>query len=176
MTKINKSFALEIKSSDDLLEKANEYFTRSGFHKIRSTDCLAQFAGGSTLQNLVTFNPLKWKSKIRIELKESALIVHISLNTFGQVINERELMTWKEFIDNFENFINNSQFNYEESNNTFVTETKSKNFEIAKWLCIGMIIGAVPGGIVLKITDNIQIGFMAMAFAAIAFYFFKSKK
>lgn len=146
MSKIDKSFLINFSpKANNLIERTIEYFEKSGFKMAHSSKQQIEFTRGSFLGNLVVFNPLKWKSKIVVVLTDIDLKVHLKLKTTGQMVTEREIETWKEFIDNYESFLNNDQFDFQSKNDQSIKKAHQNNVQLIKWTIVGMLIGLVPG-------------------------------
>jgi len=177
MNMIEKSYLVNLNSKENIIEKSIEYFSTSGFNKVDSGESHIKFEGGSTLTNFVTLNPLKWKSKITIELKETELIVHLNIKTTGQMVTDHELKTWKDFIDNFELFLNQKDFNFKAENDSAVRKARSKNINLIKWISIGMLVGLIPGILIIKITGYQQAGIVTiMSFGVFMFLYKNAEK
>ena len=89
-------------SQDDFLKKTKAYFVRNGFKLIKAEDNKLFFSRGSVVLNMVTFNPLKWKSKIEISFgKDNSVIIDADISTVGQLVMKRELKLWDDFINNY---------------------------------------------------------------------------
>jgi hypothetical protein len=128
----------------DLTKK---YFSKNGFIlKYESGDCMI-YKRGSLFQNFVTFNPLKWKSEIKITYNDSTIYLIISINTIGQVPTLKEEKLWDTFISNFEVTVQTEK-DMTQNNKQALVNTKSNSFRLVGWALIGAVVGGIPAGII----------------------------
>ncbi|WP_045459582.1 hypothetical protein [Sporocytophaga myxococcoides] len=100
---------------------------------------------GSLFQNFVTFNPLKWKSEIKITYNDSTIYLTININTIGQTPTLKEEQLWDTFISNFEVTIRTEK-DMTQNNKQALKNTKSNSFRLVGWALIGAIVFGIPAG------------------------------
>ena len=90
---------LSDKESQDITKN---YFSQLGFHLQDQNSSRLTFKSGNLFNNLVTFNPLKWKSNIEIKKENNKIIGHFKVSTFGQLMTPQEEELWNSLIQNFQ--------------------------------------------------------------------------
>jgi hypothetical protein len=81
MTAIRKNIEFTVQDTSNLKEKTIEYFTKSCFKHIDNlSDRKLKFRRGSIASNMWTFNPLKWKSEIDIEINGRVVKATFAIN------------------------------------------------------------------------------------------------
>lgn len=118
-------FEFEIKtynSFDFNLELTSEYFNDAGFEKsFHSSE--VNFTQGSKLKNAFLFNPLKWKSNVRIILSEESIFLNCKVDTANQLVSQTEIDCWDRFLNNYKNSLL-QQKNLFHLNKEFVKNSK----------------------------------------------------
>lgn len=129
-------FQIEINENKDILfKRIKNYFISNGFRINKYDDNYIEFVRGSLIFNKVTFNPLKWKSKIKVNLSKQNVVTTIfNINTSNQLVTNKELQLWESFIENYKKSI--------VSNEAFINENRIKTLETIKnsWLILFKII------------------------------------
>ena len=129
-------FQIEVNESKEILfKRITNYFVSNGFRINQSDDNSIEFGRGSLMLNKVTFNPLKWKSKIKVNLsKENILTSVFEINTSDQLVTIKEIELWESFIENYKRSII--------FNNVFINENQIKTSETIKnsWVILFKII------------------------------------
>ncbi|MBD1395669.1 hypothetical protein H9Q13_00695 [Pontibacter sp. JH31] len=92
-------------SNEVALQKVKDYFLSQGFNLHSNYQDQLVFKRGSTLLNMVTFNPLQWKSTITIAIADSGIESEFDINTDFQAVTLKEEQLWENFIDNFKKSI-----------------------------------------------------------------------
>lgn len=125
-------FQIEVNESKEILfKRITNYFVLNGFRINQFDDNCIEFGRGSLMLNKVTFNPLKWKSKIKVNLsKENILTSVFDINTSNQLVTNKEIELWENFIENYKRSII--------SNNVFINEIQLKTSETIKnsWIIL----------------------------------------
>jgi hypothetical protein len=150
MTAISKKIAFKVLDHSDLPEKTIEYFKQSGFKHIVSSpnDKKIRFERGSIASNMWTFNPLKWKSEIDIEINGQEVKANLSINAAGQITTNKDIRLWEKFIDNYQKYLNKPNFDFLIENSRELKTTKSKNLKYIGWAVLGGLIGGIPAGLI----------------------------
>lgn len=126
MTTIIKNIEFTVSDTSVPKKETIEYFIKSGFNHIdKSTDRKLKFERGSIASNMWTFNPLKWKSEIDIEINGKEVKGNFKINTIGQIPTHKEEIVWDFFIDNYKKYLNDRNYDFETENNNTLRMTKN---------------------------------------------------
>ena len=97
-----------------------------------------KFHRGSIFKNMWTFNPLKWKSEIFVEITGHEVQATFNINTFGQTVRDIEVDLWDSFINNFRLYLTKN-IDYETVNRNELRRTMSDSFKLLLLLAIRAI-------------------------------------
>lgn len=149
MTEIRKTIEFNVSETTELNIRTIDYFKKSGFKHIDNnpTDRKIRFERGSIASNMWTFNPLSWKSEIEIEIDKDNVKANFNINATGQILTNKDKRLWETFIDNYEKYLRDSNFDFLTENSTALNATKSKNLKYLGWAALGGIIGGIPSGL-----------------------------
>lgn len=141
---LNRSFRIDI--SDRLLARnlCHEYLAEYGFKLLKETEDHLMFKRGSSLRNLFTFNPLKWKTEVNIKISSSFLDCDFSVSTIGQVPTKSEERTWEVFSDNLEKFLIDPSFGFKQENQIQLRKAKTGNWTYLKEAILVGVLVAIP--------------------------------
>jgi hypothetical protein len=150
MTAIKKTIEFRVFEPNDLREMTIEYFKKSGFKHIVSnpTDNKIKFGRGSIASNMWTFNPLNWKSEIDIEFNGQEVKAYLDINAAGQIPTNKDELLWETFINNYQKYLLDSNFDFPTENSKSLKTTKSKNLKYLGWAALGGLIGGIPAGLI----------------------------
>jgi hypothetical protein len=136
MPLINKNIQFGIEDKTLKEDKIIEYFKESGFKLVSIQNENLTFSRGSILTNLFTFNPLKWKSKIGVEIIDKEVKVDANINTIGQTVIDAEDNLWDVFLTNLKFFLTNN-IDYKEINNEVLKSTRKESYKFIEEITIG---------------------------------------
>lgn len=150
MTAIKRTIKFKVSEPTDLKKMTIDYFTKSGFKHIDnvSNNKKIFFQRGSIASNMWTFNPLNWKSEIDIEFNGQEVKANFNINIAGQIPTNKDELLWQAFIDNYEKYLLDSNFDYLTENSKSLKTTKSKNLKYFGWAILGGLIGGIPAGLI----------------------------
>lgn len=149
MVSIKKKIEFTASGTSDLTKETIEYFTQSGFTHIQNTgDKKLKFKCGSFASNTWTFNPLKWKSEIDIEISEQEIKANFNINTVGQIPTHKEEKLWDNFIDNYRKYLTDNTFDFKAENKKALSSTKKNSIKFIGWAILGGLIGGIPAGLI----------------------------
>jgi hypothetical protein len=170
MTAFKRTIEFKVSESTNLKKMTIEYFTKSGFKHIvnGSTDKKIIFQRGSIASNMWTFNPLNWKSEIDIEINGQEVKANFNISAAGQIPTNKDELLWQTFIDNYQKYLSDSNFDYLTENSKNLKTTKSKNFKYLGWAALGGLIVGVPAGLIAYWTGINAIASVGTAGGAIA--------
>ncbi|HYG03396.1 MAG TPA: hypothetical protein VD927_13185 [Chryseosolibacter sp.] len=98
---MKRQIQFEINDDTSVLEASKTFFTRTGFKIANVTDKTVSFSKGSTLLNMVTFNPLNWKSRITLSVQNNLLLADFDIDATGQAVTPKEEKLWDKFIESY---------------------------------------------------------------------------
>lgn len=170
MRAIKRTIEFKVSETTDLKKMTIEYFTKSGFKHLDtdSTDQKIIFQRGSIASNMWTFNPLNWKSEIDIEFNGQEVKANFNINAAGQIPTNKDELLWQTFINNYQKYLLESNFDYLTENAKNLKTTKSKNFKYLGWAILGGLIGGIPTGLIAYWTGIKTIASVGAACGAIA--------
>jgi hypothetical protein len=148
MTAINKKVKFNGSNDLDLTKRTIEYFKLSGFKHITTNDKGIKFNRGSITSNMWTFNPLKWKSEINIDIAGKEVSADFNIITTGQIPSYKEEKLWDSFIENYERFLTIKSFDFKVENNKRLRATKKNSLKYLGWAFLGGLIGGIPAGFI----------------------------
>ncbi len=95
------------KSLGNIQEFTKDFFIKHGYHLVKSIDEYQEFSKGSELKNFISFNPLNWKSIVKVYYnRDGELNIDIKcvyeIDTSGQTVTEKEEEIWKKFSQNYQ--------------------------------------------------------------------------
>ncbi|MFC5683721.1 hypothetical protein ACYE2N_01135 [Flavobacterium sp. MAHUQ-51] len=149
MKVIRKKIDFTVLGNPDLINDTIKYFKQSGFRYIdNNTEEKLRFERGSIASNMWTFNPLKWKSEIEIEISGQKIKANFNINTVGQIATQKEEKLWDSFIENYRKHLINNKFDFKTENKKTLKSTKKNSLKYIWWALLGGLIGGVPAGLI----------------------------
>lgn len=139
------------KSVNLLKEETLNYFQKQGFKLAKSAENSLQFERGSAMKNMVTFNPLKWKSSIKIKFEEDTVKANFDINTIHQAVTLKEERLWGKFISNYQIRIETGKSLISE-NQAELKATKKSSWKHIGYAILGAIVFGIPSGIIAYLT------------------------
>ncbi len=147
------------KSKEEWEGATLNYFVDQGFKLSSKKTGSLRFKRGSFMQNAITFNPLKWKSYISIELKKTTVIANFNINTVHQAVTKEEKETWDLFISNYQKNLESGESLISE-NRASLRSTKRSAWKYIGWAFLGVILYGIPSGLIAYITEIDEIFFV----------------
>ncbi len=150
MTVINKSIKFKVSEPTDLKELTIQYFIKSGFNQKDSspTEREIKFGRGSIASNMWTLNPLNWKSEIDIEFNGQEVKANLNINAAGTIPTNKDEILWQQFVDNYQKYLHDSNFDFLFENSKALRTTQRKNLKYLGWAILGALIGGIPAGLI----------------------------
>ena len=150
---MERSLQFKYQDNQELARRRTiKYFTEQGFKPSESANEVLIFKRGNTFLNMVTFNPLQWKSTITITFSNSEIKAFFDIDTSFQTVTSKEEQLWEAFIHNFQESIQEEK-DFSGINKKLVGETKRSSFKYILMAFLGGIIGAAAGCILAYFTD-----------------------
>ena len=148
--------ALQVRSSlqqPDLRKLILKFFQELGFKDIREDNSNILIKRGSEFKNGFTFNPLKWKSDIRIFFLEIGVGIVVDgefkINTKNQMVSEKEALIWEQLFQNFELVVKTGKKELAVFNENIKTVRRA-GLNIMMWLILGFVV-SLPVGIYFSV-------------------------
>ncbi len=135
------------KSLEILQSATKQYFTAQGFKLSEENSNHLQFKRGSISQNMLTFNPLKWKSCIDIKFDNQKIHADFDINSTFQSVTKKDEQLWETFVTNYQKSIETDQNLIEENRQTLQNTQKSNRKYLVAAL-IGALVFGIPGGFI----------------------------
>lgn len=175
MKALKKQILFTCSNDGDLSAKVIEYFKKSGFKQVDrgSSGSKLVFERGSLFTNMVTFNPLNWKSEIEIFIEEEHVSANFHIDAIGQIPTSKDERLWDIFIGNFQKYLCDVNFDFQSENNALVRQTKSKNLTYIGWTLLGAVFGGIPAGFIAHSTGIHVVAAIGASLGAIAFLMMK---
>ena len=172
---MNKQIQFEINNDLSFKEPTKSYFIRMGFKLVDETNDTLTFSKGSTLLNMVTFNPLNWKTEIDIQFRDGVVTADFNINTTGQAVTPKEEELWNKFIENYRQSITNN-LDLSEAIIKDLKETKKNNVNYVMWALAGAIVFGVPFGYLAYLTEIRMLAPIGAAGGAVLLLMYKINK
>lgn len=153
---------------------AKKYFIDQGFILKNELEDTINFTRGSYLLNMVTFDPLKWRSVITLAFEEDSINALFDISTFGQTVSKKEESLWDFFILNLEQSILGKK-DFSLINEASLNETKQSSFKLVGWTILITAIVGIPSGIIAHYTDYDLIFFIGISLGVSSFFILKDK-
>ncbi len=134
------------KDAGSMSELVKKYFLKFGFKILTESSDEIVFEQGNAFQNMVTFNPLKWRSKIKVKFSIQDVLADFDINTSGQMASPREEQLWDSFINNFKRSISEN-IDLTNENMNLISSVKRDSWNKIGWFVIGAVIFGVPAGL-----------------------------
>ena len=163
------------KSTNILKEETLNYFQNQGFKLAKSDEISLQFERGSVMKNMVTFNPLKWKSSIKIKFEEDIVKANFDINTIHQAVTLKEERLWEKFISNYQETIETGKSLISE-NQEELRATKKSSWKYIGYAILGAIVFGIPSGIIAYLTGVESIVIIGAVSGALTFMMTKINK
>lgn len=145
------------KPTEDVIQATKKYFVSQGFRLANSTENPLIFKRGSLLLNMVTINPLKWKSTISIKVKDKEVNAVFDINTTSQLASLKEEKLWDSFIANYKEALL-ADFDYAAANNQLLKDTKSNTRKFIGAAIVGAVAAWIPAAVIAHHTGVGSIG------------------
>lgn len=157
-------------------ELSKNYFISQGFFLKGETENELNFVRGSYLLNMVTFDPLKWKSNLSLIFSGNSINGVFDISTFGQTVSKKEEELWNSFILNFEESVLHKE-NFKEKNKQLLSDTKNHSFRLVGWTILGAALFGIPAGVIAFYMKNDLIFFIGTCIGAGSFFtYFQNRK
>ena len=143
--KMKRQIQFQINDDTSVIEASKTFFARTGFKINDNTNKTVSFSKGSTLLNMVTFNPLNWKSRINISIQNNEVIGDFDIDTTGQAVTPKEEKLWDTFIENYRLSIVD-KVDLSQTISKELKETKKNSLRYVIWALIGAVVCGVPFG------------------------------
>lgn len=149
----NKKMELNIefktnRNDADVKEKSKSYFAKNKFTLKSENGNTLVFVRGNALLNMITFNPLQWKSSTTITTEKGCVKLSSKISTTGQVVAAHEYKLWKDFVENYKKFILK---NTNPVDDEALRKTKSENYK----MMLEVILSVLVIGVIAKILKMI---------------------
>jgi hypothetical protein len=172
---MKRQIQFEINDDTFVLEASKTFFTRTGFKVINDTGKTISFSKGSTLLNMVTFNPLNWKSKITLSIQNNLASADFDIDTTGQAVTPKEEKLWDKFVESYKiSIVDNKDLS--EAISQELKETKKNTLKYIMWALMGAIFCGVPLGFLAAFTGIHMLAPMGAAGGAMLFMITKINK
>ncbi|WP_194851820.1 hypothetical protein [Nonlabens antarcticus] len=160
---------LEFKVSDSavLNDKLNLYFGTYNFKQAtRKNDSLVYVKRGSFLDGW-KFNPLKWESKIEINLSESdKVLIHHYVYNNGALTPIAFSALFNSFLTNLERFVNHNA-DFQKENTKYINPARIKVLKCYSLILIGVLIGLFFGNILSELIGTRLFGYLGIVIGAV---------
>lgn len=153
-----------------------DYFLNQGFKLTRMDTDILEFKRGSLTYNMITFNPLKWKSYIKLIIKEHSVIAKFDIDTTHQAVTLEEEKLWETFMANYQETIQN-QKSVAYKNKVALRLTKNSSLKYVGYAILGAAVFGIPAGFIAYLTGFANmVPFAAVSGALVFLSYFISKK
>jgi hypothetical protein len=169
---MKKQIKFKLDDPSSFISLTKDYFANAGFKILNETSNQISFVKGNTLHNIVTFNPLNWKTGVNVTLQNEMVVADFDINTIGQLVTAREDKLWNTFVENYKMSIT-GRTDFTTENNRHARETKSDSLKYLKWAIAGAVVFGIPFGFVAYITGIDILAPLGAAVGAISLMMFR---
>jgi hypothetical protein len=169
---MKRQITFNLDENDSFFKLTSDYFSKAGFQQTSRTENQITFTKGSTLRNMVTFNPLNWKSEVKVTLQNDTVVAYFDINTTGQLITHKEEKMWDIFVENYKTSVTD-KVDLTSENQRHLRETKRDSLKHIKWALIGAVVFGVPFGFLAYFTGIDTLASIGAAAGAVSFMTFK---
>lgn len=149
-----------------------EYYQLHGFKLASQDDSQLVFKQGSTLRNMATFNPLKWKSETIIQFVRSDVTISSEISTSFQVVTAQEESVWQSFIASLQELILTGDLD-PNANKESIEANKSSTKGYLGYAVLGSLLLGIPSGFAAHLTDMDSLVYIGASCGAMSFLFWK---
>lgn len=161
--------------NNELRQLTIRYFKEHKFTLHTNEKNKLMFKRGSLAQNMITFNPLKWKSFFLVVINNSDVDYECKVDSTFQAVTKQEEIVWETFVANFHSTIENGMISNQETKNALRANNKSIGGYLLYALLGGIILG-IPSGFIAYYTGIDSIITIGAASGALGFLYWKIEK
>ncbi|HEY1038064.1 MAG TPA: hypothetical protein VGF30_01590 [Bacteroidia bacterium] len=146
-----KPIEFEITDPTQVVEKTIHFFTRSEFKLVEQNGNNLKFKKGSILRNGFTFDPLKWKSDLTVEITGNKIKAKLDIANTGQSMGNKEEEVLDSFFKSYKLYVNEG-LDFEKAHADAAQKIKKHGWNIVLWAVLGAVVIGVPAGIIAYLT------------------------
>lgn len=147
------------KDSLEIVKKRITEYLRKELFKLKSDNGETFiFEKGSIVENHFTFNPRKWKSKVKLKISriddQTSIWAEFDIDTIGQIVTLKEEQFWSNCINRIENAANGAVAANE------LNSSEGKLAILNGWKMVGLemlivLFSIIVGFIIVKVAFSI---------------------
>ena len=134
-------------SITNLKKISTDYFVKQGFKEVMRTESKLSFKRGNIFLNMVTMNPLKWKSKFTLLFEEGKISTDFEINTIYQMVSSQEEKVWFNFVHNYHQSVTTGKLQLPD-NKKLIKKAKRAVLKHFGYALLGGFLFGVPGIII----------------------------
>ncbi len=159
-------------SDNELKTLLIQYFNLHKFILASDMQSKLVFKCGSKIKNLVTFNPLKWKSETIINIENSIVEYECTVDASFQAVTIQEEKVWDTFIANLETTIERGKLSTQ--NIRAISQDNKRSIRTyILYVILGAVIFGIPSGIISHYTEINLFIFIGPSIGGLLFLFWK---
>jgi hypothetical protein len=121
-----------------------DYFDDQNFMLTYQDADMLVFNKGSRWENMTTYNPLEWKSTIKVIFKDKTCDLHAIISTFGQIVTPNEEALWDTFFENLRSSTADNSSDYAEINEAMAHKTMEDGQIYASLFVLALFLVGAP--------------------------------
>jgi hypothetical protein len=121
-----------------------DYFDDQGFIVTYQDTNMLVFNKGNRWHNMMTYNPLEWKSTIKVIFKDKTCDLHAVISTFGQIVTPNEEALWDTFFENLRLSTADNSNDYAEINEAMAHKTMADGQIYASLFVLVLFLVGAP--------------------------------
>ena len=172
---MKKQITFKLEDINSLDRLTDNYFVKMGFKKVKGPHNSLTYIKGSRLMNMVTFNPLNWRTVVTVTVNDNVVNADFDINTLGQMVTPKEEGLWDTFVNNYKMSLDNN-VDVTSENLRQLKETKSDSWNYVKWAILGAIAFGVLFGFLAYLIDWDMLAPMGAAIGAVVFVVVKKNR
>lgn len=158
-----------------LKELIIRYFEEHNFKLDTNEQFKLTFKRGSLAKNMITFNPLNWKSILTVKVNNSEVDYNWKVDSTFQVVTKQEEKVWESFVSNFHTTIESGVLSNQDTQEALLTNKKSIKGYLLHAV-MGAILFGIPSGLLAHYTGMAIIVSIGAASGALGFLYWKIEK
>lgn len=165
---MKKQITFQVTDTSAAIEATRSLFIGQGFKVVEESEERIVFSKGSVLQNVASFNPLNWKSRVEVLIQNNTVNADFDINTTGQLVTPREESLWDTFVQKYQQaVVENVDVKPEISRE--LKGLRINTWKYVLWAFVGGLIVGAPFAFVAYLTGIDMLAPMGAAGGAILF-------
>ena len=170
---MNKRITFETIDTSHLDVRVINYFQDAGFQFDKTDSKKLRFYQNDSIFEAWKVDPLKWKSEIIVTIQNSVVFAEFDIETEAQMFTYEEEKVWNEFIDNFQNSIQEEKIIAKSVKVEQLNKKRKGKFIYIAWTIIGALTGGLIGLLIARYSESKTLVYLCIPVFATLFLKFR---